>query len=114
MKSTRSKYRTRTLDDTLTTLFSADQRIIDLSVTSHPVAQSTKVAVLASSATGRKVLFSNYRQNSSSKRKRLPSALKCKPSSQNTQFPIPYTQSRITQQNQEFETCKTTATVQTA
>jgi len=69
MKSTRSKYRTRTLDDTLTALFSADQRIIDLSVTNHPVAQSTKVAVLASSATGRKVLFSNYRQNSSSKRK---------------------------------------------
>jgi hypothetical protein len=68
MKSSHSKYRTRTLDDTLTALFSADQRIIDLSVTNHPVAQSTKVAVLASSATGRKVLFSNYRQKSSSKR----------------------------------------------
>lgn len=67
MKSSHSKYRSRMLDEILSSLFTSDQRIIDLCNTKHPVDQSAKVAVLTSSATGRKVLFSNYRRKAASK-----------------------------------------------
>lgn len=68
INSSNSKYRSKVLDDCLNALFPSEQRIIDLTKSDHPIDQSSKVAVLTSSATGRKVLFSNYRRKASSKR----------------------------------------------
>lgn len=69
VRGSHAKYRSKILDDTLGSIF-PEQHIVDLPPLDHPIRQSSKVAVLTSSATGRKVLFSNYRRKASSKRKR--------------------------------------------
>ncbi|KAF1960915.1 hypothetical protein CC80DRAFT_590230 [Byssothecium circinans] len=56
-----AKYRSKILDDCLTSMF-PEQKIVDLPPVEDPIQRSSKVAVLTSSATGRKVLFSNYRR----------------------------------------------------
>ncbi|KAF2729081.1 hypothetical protein EJ04DRAFT_503032 [Polyplosphaeria fusca] len=64
-KSSHAKYRSKILDESLNALFQSEPRIIDTPPTIDPIAQSTRLAVLTSSATGRKVLFSNYRRRQS-------------------------------------------------
>ncbi|KAF2259856.1 hypothetical protein CC78DRAFT_524125 [Lojkania enalia] len=71
-KTPPAKYRPKPLEDSLIALFHPEPRIIDTPPVINPIAQSTKVAVLTSSATGRKVLFSNYRRQPSTE---LPYAL---------------------------------------
>ncbi|KAF2122021.1 hypothetical protein BDV96DRAFT_640090 [Lophiotrema nucula] len=65
-KASHAKYRSRGLDEALHDIFKSEQRIIDPVLSQDARTQSNKLAVLTSSATGRNVLFSNYRRRPSS------------------------------------------------
>ncbi|CAI6303542.1 unnamed protein product [Periconia digitata] len=63
-RGSQAKYRAKALDDCLAAVF-PEQRIVDLPPSEDPMQRSSKVAVLSSSTTGRKILFSNYRRKAS-------------------------------------------------
>ncbi|ORY05071.1 hypothetical protein BCR34DRAFT_572302 [Clohesyomyces aquaticus] len=63
------RYISRTLDECLKGLYSPDRKILDSCHTNHPVDQSTKLVILASSAEPSTVVFSNYRRKEARARK---------------------------------------------
>ncbi|PVH95746.1 hypothetical protein DM02DRAFT_731639 [Periconia macrospinosa] len=64
LRGSQAKYRSKMLEDCLASIF-PEQRIVDLPPSDDPMQRSSKVAVLTSSSTGRKILFSNYRRKAS-------------------------------------------------